>query len=217
MGDLVKMEDLEAMSPVKYSAEDFALSVKAGDYLPRVQLMTSAAEPCKKGEFPINHYAMVSGQHMTDLGEYPDVVVLSWRPKALEIGEEVISVYDPKSPEFQRIQAQAEVKDSGCMFGPEFLLYIPSQTCFATLFMGSKSARRESHAVMARMAKAATLKSHLIETKKYSWYAPLVTPCSTPLDLPAIEKIQVEVEKFNNPAVQDVELAPEDGASVRER
>lgn len=224
--DLVYGEDAEAnIIPAevtggaveKFSDDDFALATKAGDYLPRLQLMTANSDKCKGGEFPINHYALVSGQNFTDLGEALDIAVVTWRPKALEIDEEIISVYDPEDAEFKRIQAKSDEKDSGCMFGPEFLVYIPSKEQFATFFMGSKSSRREAPNLRARVGKAATLKSHFIETKKYSWYAPTIVPCSTPMDIPPVEAIQEQVEKFNNPPASEVEKIPEEEVSDDKR
>ena len=194
----------------KYDDDAFAAATKAGDYLPRLQLMSAASGPCKEGKFPINHYAIVSGQNHIDVGEAVDVAVVTWRPKALEIGDEIISVYDPDDLEFVRIQEASNEKDSGCMYGAEFLVYIPSREIFATFFMGSKSSRREAPNLRARIGKAATLKSKFIETKKYSWQTPVAVPCSTPLDVPAVDEIKEQVEKFNNPPKQDIERAPEE-------
>ena len=201
----------------KFDDDAFAAATKAGDFLPRLQLMTANSDQCKKGEFPINHYALVQGQNLVDLGETLDIAVVTWRPKALEIDDEIITVYDPEDEEFKRIQEKSNEKDSGCMFGPEFLVYIPSKKQFATFFMGSKSARREAPGLRARVGKAATLKSHLIETKKYSWYAPTIVPCSTPMDIPPVEEIQEQVDKFNNPPKSEVERIPEEEASDDKR
>jgi len=201
----------------KYGDEAFALATKVGDYLPRIQLMTSQSTKCKKKEFPIDHYALVQGQNFIDLGESVDVLVIAWRPKAIEIGDEIISVFDPKDTEFERIQLQSDVKDSGCMFGPEYLMWVPTQKQFATFFMGSKSSRRESPSVKALLKNAATLKSHLIETKKYSWQSPIATPCSTPFDMPGADDLIKQVTKFNNPPKQEIEKIDEATADSQER
>lgn len=189
----------------KYDDDQFALATKAGDYLPRLQLMTSNSEKCKTGKFPVNNYALVSGENMQDCGRDVDILVISWRPKALEMGEQIITVYDPKNTGFVRIQDKSNEKDSGCMFGPEFLVWVPSQKKFGTFFMGSKSSRREAPNVKALMRKPATLKSHLIETAKYSWVSPTVVPCSTPFEMPDVQDLQDEVEKFMNPPATEIE------------
>jgi len=133
------------------------------------------------------------------------VLVCAWRPKALSTNDPVISVYDVDDAEFKRIQEQSDVANSGCMFGPEFLVYIPAAGKFATFFMGSKSQRRESPNMKARMHQAATLKSKLIETPKYKWQNPVVVPCSTPFELPDLQAVKEQIEKFTNPPVSEIE------------
>jgi hypothetical protein len=143
---------------------------------------------------------MVEDQTFHDLGKNVDVAVVAWRPKAIEMGAQVISVHDPSHEEFKRIQDRANnEQNSGCMYGPEFLVWIPSAGKCATYFMGSKSARRESPKIKALMRQAATIGSQHIETKKYDWYAPKITECSTPLQAPPVDALEAAVEMFNNP------------------
>jgi len=185
--------------------------------LPRLQLLTANSDKCKSGDFPINHYALVQGQTFTDLSESVDILVIAWRPKAMEIGDEIITCYKHDEPEFKRIQEKSDEKDSGCMFGPEFLIWIPTIKKFATFFMGSKSSRREAPNVKAKMRSAATLKSHEIKTKKFTWWAPAVTACSTPFDMPDDAPLKEEYEKFMNPPVTEVESADEAEKASTER
>jgi hypothetical protein len=201
-----KLIKIETGKLQKYDDEAFAVATKAGDFLPRLQLMIANSDPCKEGKFPINHYAVVSGQTFKDVGETVDVLVITWRPKALELGDEIISVYDPNHNEFLRIQEKSGESDSGCMFGPEFLCWVPKTKEFVTFFMGNKSSRREAPNMKARLQMAATLKSHQIKTKKYAWFAPIITPCSTPINpLPDMGDLQSQVDKFNNPPETEIE------------
>jgi hypothetical protein len=209
--ELIKLDSVPG-GLVKHDDNVFKEVASSGDFFPRVQLMTSSSDKCKTGEFPINHYALIRDQAHEDLGTAVDVLVVAWRPKALDTNDPVISVYDPADPQFARIKEKSGEKDSGCMFGPEFLLYIPSKKEFATFFMGSKSSRRESPNVKARLQKAATLKANRIETPAYTWYAPMVQPCSTPFDLPEHDDLMEVVTKFNNPPKPTVEkVAPDSG------
>lgn len=191
----------------KYDDKAFEAVVTSGNYLPRLQLMTSQSEKCKEGAFPINNYALVVGEIFHDLGKEVDILVICFRPKAIEIGDAVITVFDQNSEEFKRIVAKSELPNSGCMYGPEFLVYVPSQKKFATFFMGSKSARKEAPAVRALLQAAATLKSKKISTSQHTWFAPQAVPCSTPFELPNMDDLKKEVEKFNNPPAQEVEKA----------
>lgn len=208
-GQLVPTEALGG-DVQKFDDKIFDSVAKVGDYLPRIQLMSSNSALCKKGEFPVNHYALIQDKNHDDLGPDVDILVIAWRPKAMEIAEQVLAIYDTENQEFTRIAEKSEEQDSGCMYGPEFLIYIASRQKFATFFMGSKSARRESPNLKAQMHKAATLKSRLIETKKYTWQSPQITPCTTPFDIPETDEIKEKLKKFNNPPVTEVEVVEED-------
>ncbi|MCK9460590.1 MAG: hypothetical protein M0R80_13205 [Proteobacteria bacterium] len=207
------------------SDEIFAASTKAGDWLSRLQLMTSTSKECKKGKFPINHYALVDGQNMVDLGESVDCIVLGFRPKALDMsGEQIISLFRPKVVEgevtdqaFKAIMDKSGEKDSQCMYGPEFLVWVPVSKQFATFFMGSKSSRREAAKLKNRIGFGATLGSILASNKKYEWYTPLVDNCSTPLDPPNADKMTAQLEKFNNPPESEIEVAEESAKTERAR
>lgn len=204
--DLVKVEDLQDLPLQKYDDKAFELAQSSASYLPRLQLLTSNSDKCKSGEFPTNHYALINDQKFDDLGVNVDCLPVAWRPKALETGDEVISVYDPNDAEFARIQERSlNETNSGCMFGPEFLVWLPGVKRFATFFMGTKSARRESSALKDRLQKGVTLGSQKIETKKFTWFAPKVSACSTPFEMPSRDALIEAVEGFNNPPKSEVE------------
>ena len=205
--ELVSIPDAQM---TKYDDSDF--ESMGSSFTPRLQLMTAASELCKKNEFPMNHYAIVKDGKFQDIGEVIEVIVLAWRPKALDMSDAdggIMSSFDLKDDEFKRIKLKSEGRDSGCMWGFEFLVYVSEHEAFATFFMGSASARREAPSMKSQMLKGATLKSRLIESKKYSWFAPVITPCSSPLTPPEQEKLEEEVEKFNNPPKDDRETVAE--------
>ena len=216
-GELIPASAFGDTDIVKHDDSAFDLATKSGAWLPRLQLMTKNSDACDDGTFPVNEYALVDGSNLTNVGKEVDVLVITWRPKAIEMGDEIITVYDPKDPEFERIQIKSDTKDSGCMFGIEFLVYVASQKCFATFFMGSKSSRREAPNVKALLRKAATLKSHRIEGKKFKWQSPCVSPCSTPFATPDVASLKEEIDKFNNPAKSDVEAADEADTAATSR
>ena len=201
--ELIKLEGEQGVQ--KYGDDIVNALAKSGDYLPRLQLMTSNAAMCKDGKFPINHYAIVDGQTFKDMGETIDVLVINWRPKALSTNDPIMAVYDVTNKEFTRICEQSETKDSGCMFGPEYLCWVPTTKEFVTFFMGGKISRRESPNLKALLKKAATLKAQKIDTGKYTYFSPIVVPCSTPFELPEMEDIMEQVTKFNNPPATEIE------------
>lgn len=216
---LVKIDTSKASITVSQSGGDskaLAETVQSGDYLPRLQLMSSNSDKCKTGDFPVNHYAMIRDQTFIDLGTDVDVLVIAWRPKALEIGEELISSFDKDSATFKDIQDRSAQQNSGCMYGPEFLMWIPEQESYVTFFMGSKSSRKEAPNVHAKLQNSGTLSSKLVETKRYKWQTPIMKGCSTPMTPPDKVEMQKEVDKFLSPKESDLEIA-EGGDDKRAR
>lgn len=208
--ELVRIEDLQGTAVQKFSDQDFE-AMKTSSFLPRLQLMTANSEKCKSGDFPTNNYALVRDQEYGDLGKSVDVLVIAWRPKAMSIGDAIVSSHDPNSDQFKDIQERAEQPNSGCMWGYEFLMWVPSRKAFVAFYCGSKSARREAPHIKARMGKAATLSSKKVEKGKFTWFTAKVSDCSTPFEMPAKEKFLAEVEKFNNPPKQTIETAQDAG------
>lgn len=182
----------------------------SSDFLPRLQLMVSQSKPCKAGEFPVNNFAFVKDKTTIDLGKEVDVILCAWRPKAMDMNGGFVVSHDQESDLFKDISARAPAKDSGCMYGPEFLVWVPSQKAFASFFMGSTSSRRESPVVKAFLRQACTLTNKHIETSKNDWFIPTAKPCSTPLEAPTPEQLVAELEKFNNPRETKLEVAEDD-------
>lgn len=212
MNELVQMDNL----PVgKYSQdEQFNAIAVSSNYLPYIQLYGGNSDACKTGKIPIGTYGVVrSKDNIENLTPMVDVLVLAWRPRAMNTsGEEIVTVYNPESPVFKKIAEDSETQNSGCMYGPEFLLWLPTAkpTCFATFFMSSKTSRRESPNMRALKGKAATLKAHLIETKKFKWHGPVVVPCSSfSYEIPDEVEIVDIMKKFGNPPETELEKAPE--------
>lgn len=190
----------------------------AGSFLPRVQLFGGNSEACKEGRIPIGHYGLVRDKEtIEDLTNDVEFLVIAGRPKAMEInGDVIITNYDHTSEEFTRIAQESETPDSGCMYGPEFLIYVPEAHTFATLYLSSKTARRESGSLSSRLGKAARATSHLIKGKKFSWHGPKFHAVTEPtFELPDVEEITKQRTAFLNPKSSEVEK--DDSTGGRER
>lgn len=196
----------------KFDDAMFEKVAASGSYLPRLQMYGSNSTMVKEGKIGMAHYGLVKGKdQVTDLGKSVDLLALEWRPKAMDVkGEDIITAFDPEDPEFLRIQELSDVQDSGCMCGPEFLVYIPSLKMFATLYMSSKSARREAKAIRTRLGYPSTLGTEFIKGKRYSWHAIACSQCSTPFEFPDDEELADVKEKFLNPPKQEVEKIQSD-------
>lgn len=192
--------------------------VSGGDYLPALRLFGSKTDACAEGKIGIGHYGLLKDDKITDLGIEVDVVLISWRPKAVSTGEDFLIDYHPEiidgvitNPIFKKIVDLAGTRDSGCMYGPEYLVWVPSADTFALLHMNSKTNRREARNMEPLHGKAATLKSKLIKQGKYTWHGIVTIPCSAPIDVPPEDTIRDEWTKFQNPPRNEVEVAEEGG------
>lgn len=226
--EMVKAEDI-GITLAKDDEFDF---LTEGAWLPRLQFCAPNSDVVKEDKIPKNHYAKILGKHLTDLGESIDIIPLERRRKAMDMsGDQMLIVYDPKlvideatgkkkaTGEFARIMEKSTETNSGCMFGPEFLVYVPQLQEFLTFFMGSASARNESALLTARLLKPTTLKSQALSNTKYKWTTPAVFECSTPFDLPNVEEVKAQIIRFNNPPESTVETVDkeEEVATARAR
>lgn len=205
---------------------------QATEFLRRIQLYSSGKNVDKK-LIPGGHFGIpMSADKITDLGESVDVLVLERRPKAIDMSDtdSLIITYDASSDEFKRIEAASSEKDSGCAYGPSYLVWERTTGKFYEFFCGSKSARIESSIIngylpvtdvmieagvtdekVTRGPKPCTLRSHLIESQRFTWHVPQPEDCLTPFDkLPNKEQYNEEVVKFLNPDEPEVEVVKDD-------
>lgn len=232
------MSDLSVFQGAsKSKIEDILAVAKTVSYLPRLQVCGSSTDIVKEGKLPVGVWGMIYDKNtQEDLGKEIDVILVAFRTKALDMADKakgnIFSYYDHNSEAFKAIARRSEVQNSNCMFGPEFLVWIPTageSGKFATFFMGSPSARQETPKFLEQMSDGgsppnfgpapATLKTFLVKGKKGSWHVGQAYPCSTPIEiLPQLEESQKVLEAFNNPTASVVEkLEPAGGAPARER
>lgn len=207
----------------------------SGDFLPRLQVCGSATELVKEGKIAMGVHAIVyTKDKYEELGKEVPFLSMSWRTKALRIpggGANPISYFNRMSDEFKRVMLDSQGENSGCLFGPEFLIWLPTPGCFATYFFGTKTLRRAAPALVNVMKigeengkakygpRPALSKINFIKTAKYSWHGAIITPYSTPLPPPTEDYEQTVadvVKRFLNPKESQVEVA-EPAASDRAR
>jgi len=216
--------------------------VAAGGFLPYISLYGGNSNACKEGLIGIGRYGLVRQKDkIEDLTAEFSVLAIAWRYKAMQIGEGILSSYDPKSTTFLTIKEKSEIKDSGCMYGIEFLFWVPElpARCFATFYCNSKASRREAPNIRSfcprppnqahvtadfpngdpgQGPRPMTLKANLIKTDKYKWHGPVATQCSTQFTLPSNEEIIEQATKFANPKESEVEVVEKDeGNAKRDR
>ncbi len=205
---------LAGLAPSKYGSDaDFNALSSGGGFLPRMMLNGTNSKLVQEEKVRAGSYTLNKAKdQFDDLTKEVHVIPLSVRAKAMEIkGDEITTVYDRNSAEFTRIAELSETPDSGCMYGVEFLVWLPDQKVFATWYASSKTARREAPMLKNLIGRSAKMGSHLIKGKKYNWHGPVITVCSTPPShMPTQDEVIFEVERFNNPPENEKESAPAD-------
>jgi hypothetical protein len=203
---------------------------KGSDFLPRIQLITKG-KYVDTGKIGAGHWGvpLTGGEEIEDLGEKIDIVPFSYRPKALDVSdrEAIITVYDTKDPEFQRIKNAP--KNTGCMWGPSFLVMERSTGKLYELFFGNISGRTESGKLKPFLPSkankgqpsAASLGIRYKKLPDYGWHLPVITKCSEPFD-PANakfteEQLNQEIEKFLNPEKGAEKVSDEEAEKMKKR
>lgn len=218
---LTNLPSTEIVDLSKYGSET--------SFLSRVQLVTKG-KFVDKGKISPGHYGVPSGDdEILDLGESIDILPLAVRNKALDTNESPpVAVFKEDDELYQDIVSRSGCSDSGCMHGPSFLVFERNSGSFYEFFCGNKSSRMESGnlgqflpvskdrakvmKVKAHGPLPCTLKAKYIERPRYSWHAPQVGKCSTPItNLPEESVIIEQINKFLNPDTGP-ELASEEDA-----
>lgn len=216
MSDLIKVDDETSALLTTQDDKDFASLAKNLGFLPSFKLFNAQAKACQQRKITAGNFGLVkSKDDIVDLGPQTDVIPITHRLKAVEkAGDQYLSYYQRSSEGFERAKAKADAdKNSGCMAGVEFLLWIPDHMTFALFYAFNTSNLAVADAIKALYLKATTFKSKFVETKKFSWFAPEVLICSTELITPEQDLLNSTVKAFRSPKEATVEV--DDDASGR--
>lgn len=203
----------DGQTMAKYASND-QFDDFVSTYLPRLQLFDSNSGAVKEGKINIGNYGLAHNNNVTDLGKECRIFVLSMRFKAMDLNNGVKSWFNPALADFKRVKARSEGQNTGCLCGPEFLVYVPELGKFATFFMSSKTMRREAPNVRELLGKAALLRARMIDKKPYKWWGPVVVECTTPMSIPPADRLADELDKFNNPPESQIETIDEAAAAA---
>jgi hypothetical protein len=191
---------------------------RGGDYLKYVKLYTKGRE-IDRGSILPGRWGIpeAGGEEIVDLGAAINVLPLARRPKALDTSDRsaIVVSYDEQSPTFKAIQEKSSTPGSGCQHGVSFLVYENSTRQFLEVFFGNKSSRPEAKKLFPYLPLKqedierrnlqgvephgplpVTLKIRLAENKKGSWHVPMAVQALVPIQLPPIEVVVREINKF---------------------
>ena len=203
---------------------------KGSEFLPRIQLVTKG-KYVDEGKIKPGHWGVPQpgGDEIEDLGEHIDVIPFAYRPKALDVSdrEAIITVFVVNEPEFQRIKNAP--KNSGCMWGPSFIVLERSTGKLYEMFFGNKSGRAEAGKLKPFLPteenggnpSPASMGIRYKKTPEYGWHVPVITKCSEPFDEAAVkftpEQLSEEIAKFLNPEEGAEKVQEEEGSKERDR
>lgn len=196
------------------------MSSGGASFLPRLQFVSNRSDLVTSQDFPANEYGLIrSKDEAIPVGKEIEAILLAWRSCFIAgmNEEEIIVSYWPNFNEKGEVTddfcnsviERSTQKDSGCMWGPQLLVWLPTQNEYATLFLGSVSARIESPKLIARIGYGSLLYGKKITSKKYgSWYIPAVKPCTTITNVPAPADAEAAIAAFTNPPKPDNQPEP---------
>lgn len=187
---------IQDLAPSKVEIENLLESA----YLPRLQLCIANSTLCKQKKVPVDNYALVTSSTVHILGETVDVVPILYRPTAMDTNNENLVIsHDVESAEFKRIRTAALEPDSGMVWGPEFLVWLPDLEKFATLMLGSKSAKRSADVISDSKGSVVRLGvSDLIKKGRNSWRTITATPIEIEFIPPTEKEFKPVTEMFLN-------------------
>ena len=195
--------------------DEFA-NMSAGSLLPRLELLTANSEDVKSGEATANTYRLVAGESLTSLGKEVEVIPVAMRFTAIHNSDDglvAVHTHTPSKDEiFQSIMNTSDTQGfgSGAMYGPEFLLWLPSQSKFVSFFCNNKTARRAAGGLKDLIGQPATMGNKKFENKKFTWFGFKVTASNVPVtNVPEADEMQAIVSKFMSDTGTDQEAADE--------
>lgn len=199
--------------------KEFAAASKSRDYLCRLQLCGSkstlfSTNKVQRGD----NVFIVNKDKFTNLGQTVDLLIMAWRPKALDMNEDPpLSFYDMDSAGFKDVQLRSKDQNSRCSWGPEYLVWIPQIKEFSTMHLGSATMRGDAPDLHKLMGLGCTLGWRVAGPNKkgQTWDSWVFSPCSSPFENPTIEEYKKMIEKFQleakAKAPEKVEATPSDG------
>jgi len=196
-------------------------------FFPRIQLYGKGSA-VDQGQIKPGHYGVPQEVSVTDLGPEVDVIPLAVLDKALDVSnhDAIVSVFGKTNPVYIEIANRSNEPDSGCMYGPVFLLLERSTGKFFEFFANNKSARREAERLLnflpvnesaakvlgiaPRLPQAARLSAKYIKKPRFSWFAPVVQASTAQFTkLPDLPIVIQSVQQFLKQALPK-EVSAED-------
>jgi hypothetical protein len=193
------LNELQSSVPALNDETFNSLVGAQNNYSSRLQLFSFNSGAVKDKKIEEGHFAIVNGQELTDLGEEVCVMPVGIRCKAMDLsGDKPSIAYNQEGSLFQDIQTRSKVKDSNCMVGVEFLVYVADKDVFTTFYLANATLLREAGNLKSNLGLPVKLKSRLIKKERYSWHGITVTAFPADIQMPPKDRFQSEIQMFSN-------------------
>lgn len=168
-------------------------------YSSRLQLFGPNSAAVTEQKIKAGRFAIVNGQDLTDVGDEVILMPVAIRAKAMDLsGPRPVIAYDLAGSLFKDIQLRSKTKDSNCMCGVEFLVYLPNQDTFTTFYLANATLLREAGNMKANIGLAVKVKSKLIKKDKFAWYGIQIASFPTEIAVPEKTRFESEIAMFGN-------------------
>lgn len=168
-------------------------------YSSRLQLFSFNSGAVKEEKIKAGRFAIVNGQELTDIGDEIVLMPVAIRAKAMDLsGDRPVIAYDLAGSLFKDIQLRSKEKDSNCMCGVEFLVYLPNQDVFTTFYLSNATLLREAGNMKANIGLPVKIKSKLIKKDKLSWHGIQIASFPSDITVPERGRFESEITMFGN-------------------
>lgn len=220
---IAAFDPTQLAAPSKKPLAEMKDNAEQDGYLKRLQLFSKGKfvdeQKVRGGE-----YGIPNGDDVDVIGSAVDLIILAVRDKAMDVGDSnnITTSFDAASSIYADIMEQSKVTDSGCMYGPSFLVLERKSGKLLEFYCSSKSARRTAGTLLGYLANdgkgpiPVTLSSSIVKKPRYSWFVSNATPCKAEFSkVPPMEDLNAAIAKFLDETGSEV--APEGATAGRDR
>jgi len=204
----------------KYSTDNSKLlAATAASYLPYIIVTNGMSEVVKQGKVFPGKMARMKDQTGTELATPLNAIFCVSQPRAQQTTADGLSITtDSDSAEYKRIVAvvASNAKNTGAMYGADFLVWLPDHNEFVSMFFSNASTRRMIAATVGMLGKPVQITVGPASNSKGDWFIPVITPSTTPHAPFTAEQLDEAMAKFKGqkPAEQPA-AAGADAGRVR--
>lgn len=222
-GNLVPAESVEQSKELDKFSQGTA-------FLKRIQLYSKGKSNSDGVLIDMGNFGIPkSAEEIMSLGKEIDVIPFARRAKAVDLSDtdNIIVTYDTASDEFKRIVNLADTtKDSGCVYGPTYLVYERTTGEFYEYFCNNKSSRIASSDINPFLPVSQAqidanlsdeknprgpmplhMKAKYVKKGRYEWFVPEISKAMTPFKkVPNREEIKTALDIFQKSEESKVEV-----------